>query len=255
MATMYNGIYSGARPAPTAFPTRPARNLASALPALDPSGLVPVNRTQPTAGTFDEVQRLTENRLGTMPPSSFSGAGAGFVPVDRPSAPINTLPVMATDHGPGPVSVGQQGYISGPAVRDVVNQQTLYGGGPTPTYANPAESQMNVAGLSNAVMRGTENRQDRRDAMMSRLEARLPPDVFARLQERLAQNDARRADMMSRFGAQAKPGPAYFGMSQDRVDQLRQALASRGIDINSIDPSRIPAALQPYYQGLLGTAA
>jgi hypothetical protein len=56
------------------------------LPAapLDPNGLVPVNRAQPLATDGGEAQRLMERRLGSMPPSSFAGAGAGFVPLNRP---------------------------------------------------------------------------------------------------------------------------------------------------------------------------
>lgn len=55
--------------------------------ALDPRGLVPVNRAQPVATDNMEAQRIMERRLGSMPPSSFSGAGAGFVPLGAGSLP------------------------------------------------------------------------------------------------------------------------------------------------------------------------
>lgn len=52
--------------------------------AVDPRGVVPVNRVQPTANDPMETQRLMERRLGSMPPSSFAGSGAAFVPSERP---------------------------------------------------------------------------------------------------------------------------------------------------------------------------
>jgi hypothetical protein len=62
--------------------------------AVDPSGLVPVNRSQPLATDGGEAQRMMERRMGTMPPSSFSGAGAGFVP---PSPGVGSFADRRTD--------------------------------------------------------------------------------------------------------------------------------------------------------------
>lgn len=67
-------------------------------PALDPRGIVPVNRVQPLATDGNEAQRMMENRLGSMPPSSFAGSGNAFVPVDRAMpAPALARPAQMTD--------------------------------------------------------------------------------------------------------------------------------------------------------------
>jgi hypothetical protein len=71
--------------------------------ALDPRGLVPVNRSQPLATDGNEAQRLMERRLGSSPPSAFSGAGAGFVP---PGAGIpRNFAETLTDAGNAPASI------------------------------------------------------------------------------------------------------------------------------------------------------
>lgn len=78
--TSPTAVAAVARPHPLASPGV-GGGTPVAPAALDPRGLVPVNRTQPVATDNMEAQRIMERRLGSMPPSSFAGAGAGFVPV------------------------------------------------------------------------------------------------------------------------------------------------------------------------------
>ena len=78
---------------------------------LDPAGLVPVNRAQPLATDGNEVQRLLERRLGSMPPSSFAGAGAGFVPPGR--AIVQSFADRRTDMARNEMAM-QTGTIEGP---------------------------------------------------------------------------------------------------------------------------------------------
>lgn len=82
-----------------AFQRLPEQGMAMArVPALDPRGIVPVNRVQPMATDGNEAQRLMENRLGSMPPTSFAGSGNAFVPVDRAMpAPSVARPVQMTN--------------------------------------------------------------------------------------------------------------------------------------------------------------
>src|SRR5690349_3773024 len=117
---MANSIYGTNANLPVAFP-RPVTSPVAQPPAtavgggaipVDPTGLVPVNRVQPIAGSISDAQRLAENRAATMPPSSFSGAGASFVPVDRPSSPIYTPANMATNQGWRVAPVGQPAALS-----------------------------------------------------------------------------------------------------------------------------------------------
>lgn len=198
-----------------AFATRfggGAGNVATAPAALDPSGLVPVNRVQPMAGDPSEAQRLTENRLGTMPPSSFSGAGAGFVPVDRGGSPVMTPAVVASDAGMHTQQYGAAQPISAQATRDVAIQ-SLFGGRPTPTPDNPTQPQTYLNRVAQFMQRS--DYPARRQAMLDRLQQRMPPEAFAALQQRLAENDARRAAAVG-----TRPAP------QSMMDILRQRLAS-----------------------------
>lgn len=75
--------------------------------AVDPRGFVPIDRGQPMANDPFQAQRLMENRLGSMPPTNFTGAGAGFVPVDRP---IQNVADAATDAGPRIVRTARDIY-------------------------------------------------------------------------------------------------------------------------------------------------
>jgi hypothetical protein len=111
---------------PQTPPTGVGGGTSLAPVALDPRGLVPVNRTQPLANDGMEAQRMMERRLGSMPPSSFAGAGAGFVPVNRPLAtgPISDPGTMRSDIAPTMVAPTQQTVpLSGQAMADVARQQ------------------------------------------------------------------------------------------------------------------------------------
>lgn len=91
--------------------------------ALDPQGLVPVNRAQPVATDGLEPQRLMERRLGSMPPSSFSGAGGGFVPIDRIDPPNPDNGAMGR--------MGAPASISGQAAARIATAQSLGAPGST----------------------------------------------------------------------------------------------------------------------------
>lgn len=228
-------IYNGNVPV-AGFPVQrrqssPVMSPLGAGGGINPSGLVPVNRVQPIAGSSDEVQRMTENRLGTMPPSSFSGAGAGFVPADRPSSPIYRPAVMMSDTNP--VAPQPLPPMSANAVADTARQQ-LYGDSPRPAYANPTIPQNMASQALRARWFDFRNSRvaERRQAMMDRLQQRLPPNVFAALQQRLQANDAARQQEVARTPIQAP--------QLSRADWLRQNLPTGNTGI-------VPP-------GLLGTA-
>lgn len=92
--------------------------------AIDPNGLVPINRSQPMANDQFETQRLMENRLGAMPPSSFSGSGGGFVPVNRPS-PVQGEADARTDMAMFPGSGKRAELYSREAIRRANMAQRL----------------------------------------------------------------------------------------------------------------------------------
>jgi hypothetical protein len=224
MAILTTTALSPTRRTSAIAPPVGAGNLASA-PALDPSGLVPVNRVQPTAGTYSEVQRLTENRLGSMPPSSFSGAGAGFVPVSR-AGPVMTPAVAATDAGMHTQQYGEPAHLSTDALKAAAMQR-MYGDQPQPTADTPTQWQDMIGDRGNQMLfRGRDN--GRRAALLARLQEKMPPEVFAALQQRLAQNDQMRAQAVNR------------PPEQSRADYIRQLLAGS-------NPGIVPP-------GLLGTA-
>ncbi len=108
------GVGGGASPAPA---------------AMDPRGLVPIDRAQPLATDGGESQRMMERRLGSMPPSSFSGAGGGFVPLNRGSMAT----AKASNYAEG---------LTDAANREMFNDQ---GVAPTPPISGEAMRSLAVA--------------------------------------------------------------------------------------------------------------
>lgn len=204
---------------------------------LSNTGIVPVDRTQPYAGSAADIQRMTENRVAAMPPSSFAGAGASFVPVDRPVAAIATPAVMATDAGPAVVPTQTPPTFSQRAI-DVAQ----------------AAHQLAPAIGSAVGLYGQQRYDDRRQAMMDRLQQRLPPDVFARIQQRFNDSQARRDQRFqnSDYGQPtSQPTPATPLTPADRV---RQYLATLTPDQIATLQARFPQyANNPAVTGLLGT--
>jgi hypothetical protein len=198
---------------------------------LDPSGLVPVNRAQPT---FTTPTALATNRIAAMPPSSFSGAGAAFIPVDRPSAPVATPAVMQTDQGPTVVQTAPPATATGDAAT-ALGMQTIY------NNLDPQQMDIYHSAVSSlpadqrAHMYGPNGRQE----MMDRLQRLLPPDVFARLQTRLAAN----WDWRNR---QQQPPPAVPvpPVPPSRADWIRAHMATQ--------LPAVPPVTMPDGRGLLG---
>lgn len=179
-------------------------------PRLDPSGLVPVNRTQPMATDGAEAQRLMERRLGSMPPSSFAGAGAGFVPVrpgigqfaDRATAMANMEQFAKPEVLP---------QLSGEAQRQVALSQGL--GAPTPPKRNPVASR--EAAVRDVLEAGKADAQSRL-AARGALKAQRVEDRTARQAGRTISRVAlqqRIADLASRQGQpQGTPGGGLLGL-------------------------------------------
>lgn len=156
--------------------------------ALDPRGLVPVDRVQPVATDNFEPQRMMERRLGTMPPSSFAGAGAGFVPALRPSAP------------------GVQQWAN--QMTDVARAEQQNGVGIAPTPPLSAQAVTQAAGQAKYAMGGgmPVGQTDRTPVM------RTPPPAPQDLQARRAERQRRIQEMLrSRLPQQAQQRNGLLG--------------------------------------------
>lgn len=167
--------------------------------ALDPRGLVPVNRTQPVATDGAEVQRLMERRLGTMPPSSFSGAGAGFVPLDRPATAASIFnPAAVASDTYGVTSVQQPASLSAEAV-DAATRANAY--------------------TTNDVRRGMFNRLDPEN---------MSPEGRAALEAMRARMTARRQGPPHPIGqGQGHMTSRQQAHRQTSADQIRAMLADQ----------------------------
>lgn len=178
--------------------------------AMDPRGLVPVNRAQPRA---TRPQHLMENRLGTQPISSFSGSGAAFVPADRPTAPHFTTPAIKSDFANAElmngVSTAPTPPLSAQAVQQVTEQQALYGGQPNATADSP--------------VRATSNQMDVLDRLMERFGDN--PTVLAQIE---AMRDRKEAMRDRKIAARARPRgrPEMPGMATP-ADRIRELLRGR----------------------------
>ena len=194
-------------PTRTPFPLQGA-GIGGGVPptsvALDPRGLVPIDRAQPLATDGVEPQRIMERRTGAMPPTSFSGAGAGFVPLDR-SLPIpQNLAESRTDYGNAVVPTGQPVAPSAAAMRRTAVAQGL--GVPGGAPATP--------GISNVAAQGLANRNPRATAAIEAARARMaarpipggapggqpPMDRMQRLREALARGRTRATGLLGRIG-------------------------------------------------------
>lgn len=218
----------------------------AAPPALDPRGLVPVNRTQPVATDNNEAQRMMERRLGTMPPSSFAGTGAGFVPVDRPQVGIYTMANQATDTPPAPAIPQQFANLSPDAIRAQVMQH-LYGDQPSTPPADPRHQHLADRGVDKyaAMQARMQDVVDRANAS-----GRFSPEQIAAMQEKWGSK-------VDRFGGPAPTTPTT-PVYADPNNAARQKLANmqqhnpdlyNWLSANGYLPT-IPAAAGP--GGLLG---
>lgn len=195
--------------------------------ALDPAGLVPVSRPQPLNTT---PSALAAQRMAAMPPSSFAGAGKNIAPVSTnpglaPAPSVYNPATVATDTGPVVTPTIQAAPLSAQAVADTANQQSLYGGSPTNPPADPRLADW----------------QARRSALLAKLQERLPPDAFARVQQRFADIDARRAAQFQNRGANLRSQLPldHLGIATP-ADRVRAMLANH------------PQVQQYIPQGLLG---
>lgn len=158
---------------------------------LDPRGLVPVNRMQPVATDGGEAQRIMERRLGSMPPSSFAGAGAGFVPADRPTA-------MAA--------------IANPAVQktDFANYELATNQGTAPVPVLSAEANADMA----------------RQQLYDRTPALQAQPTLDQVRQRIAiQRAASAARMRQMMANRGQPTQAAPQAQPSMADKLRMALA------------------------------
>lgn len=187
--------------------------------ALDPRGLVPVNRTQPLATDSNEAQRMMERRLGTMPPSSFSGAGAGFVSSERPMNPALYHPsVMASDR---PVTTQITPQVYSQEALQQVGQQENYGGAPAPPPVDPIQAQRDARREAHLQDRW-DSRNSKMAQLLARLQDRVSPERFAAIKARL---DARAAGQQPDGYTPPAAGTAP-AMGTSRMDYIRQNLAS-----------------------------